>query len=98
MGSGLHTLRISKIKLKLHWVHNVETDPGKIGCTFHGKAKKLGQKGQLAKVSFGFLRKKSKRRKIRIWQEDNCRRLEAIIGCRWFCLGMSTPGAQMIYI
>jgi len=39
-----NTLSISRIKLKLHFVHNVETDPREIGSAFHGAGAEIGQK------------------------------------------------------
>jgi hypothetical protein len=42
-------LSISRIKLKLHFVHNVETDPREIGSAFHGAGAEIGQKGAFCK-------------------------------------------------
>ena len=44
-----NTLSISRIKLKLHFVHNVETDPREIGSAFHGAGAEIGQKGAFCK-------------------------------------------------
>ena len=39
-----NTYGISRIKLKLHFVHNVETDPREIGSAFHRASAEIGQK------------------------------------------------------
>jgi len=44
-GAGRNTFSISRIKLKLHFVHNVETDPRGIGSAFHRASAEIGQKG-----------------------------------------------------
>ncbi len=36
IGTGIHTLSILRIALKLHFVQNVESDPREIGSAFHG--------------------------------------------------------------
>jgi hypothetical protein len=44
-----HTLSISRIELKLHFVQNVEPDPRGIGYAFHGAGAGIGQKGTFFK-------------------------------------------------
>jgi hypothetical protein len=49
IGTGIHTWSISRIKLKLHFVHNVEPDPREIGFAFHRAGAEIGQKGAFCK-------------------------------------------------
>ena len=48
-GAGRNTLSILRIKLKLHFVQNVEPDPREINFAFHGAGTEIGQKGVLCK-------------------------------------------------
>jgi hypothetical protein len=44
-----HTLSISRIELKLHFVQNVEPNPKGIGFAFHRAGTGIGQKGTFSK-------------------------------------------------
>jgi len=44
-----NTLSILRVKLKLHFVQNVEPDPGEIGFAFHRAGTEIGQKGAFCK-------------------------------------------------
>ncbi len=48
-GAGTNTLSILRIKLKLHFVQNVEPDPREIGFAFHRAGTEIGQKGAFCK-------------------------------------------------
>ena len=49
IGTGIHTLSILRIALKLHFVQNVEPNPREIGSAFHGAGTEIGQKGAFCK-------------------------------------------------
>ncbi len=42
-------MSILRIKLKLHCVQNVESDPREIGFAFHGAGTEIGEKGAFFK-------------------------------------------------
>jgi len=44
-----NALSILRIKLKLHFVQNVEPDPREISFAFHGAGTEIGQKGAFCK-------------------------------------------------
>ncbi len=42
IGTGIHTLSILRIALKLHFMQNVEPNPREIGSAFHGAGTEIG--------------------------------------------------------